>query len=221
MTRACGWMAAHSVSAPEPGKAHRDRAHTTSRGSGACSRPAAARTRCWMPLAGRALARSSSPRPWKRGVPPLGLWWQLWVHSAAHTLQACRRAPRLRGARAGLAQGSPCARRARAGLAQAALRAQGSSLARARLAQGSREAREPCASLARALREPCASLAGARLAQGEPCGRKARALREPCAKYKSRCGCSRFRCLFSSFGEEHELVARNHSKKNEQKTSEP
>ena len=194
-------MAAHSVSAPAPGKAHRDRAHTTSRGSGACSRPAAARTRCWMPLAGRALARSSSPRPWKRGVPPLGLWWQLWVHSAAHTLQACRRAPRLRGARAGLAQGSRGARRARARLA---LRAQGSRK-----------------SLARALREPCASLAGARLAQGEPCGRKARALREPCAKYKSRCGCSRFRCLFSSFGEEHELVARNHSKKNEQKTSEP
>ena len=55
----------------------------------------------------------------------------------------------------------------------------------------------------------------------EQCGRKARALREPCAKYKSRCGCSRFRCLFSSFGEEHELVARKHSKKNEQKTSEP
>ena len=182
-----------------------------------------------MPLAGRALARSSSPRPWKRGVPPLGLWWQLWVHSAAHTLQACRRAPRLRGARAGLAQGSRKARALRAqgepcgSLAGAgrALRAQGEPCgrkARAGLAQGSRE---PCESLARALREPCASLAGARLAQGEPCGRKARALREPCAKYKSRCGCSRFRCLFSSFGEEHELVARNHSKKNEQKTSEP
>ena len=31
----------------------------------------------------------------------------------------------------------------------------------------------------------------------------------------------RFRCLFGSFGEEHELVARNRSKKNEQKTSEP
>jgi len=32
---------------------------------------------------------------------------------------------------------------------------------------------------------------------------------------------SRFRCLFGSFGEEHDLVARNRSKKNEPKTSEP
>ena len=40
----------------------------------------------------------------------------------------------------------------------------------------------------------------------------------PRAKYKSPCVWSRFRCLFGSFGEEHELVARNRSKKNEQKT---
>ena len=180
VTRACGWMAAHSVSAPAPGKAHRDRAHTTSRGSGACSRPAAARTRCWMPLAGRALARSSSPRPWKRGVPPLGLWWQLWVHSAAHTLQACRRAPRLRGARARLAQGSrkaralraqgePCGSLAGARLEPCGRRASLAGAGRALRAQGSRRAR---ARLARALREPCESLAGA---LREPCGRKARA----------------------------------------------
>ena len=59
-------------------------------------------------------------------------------------------------------------------------------------------------------------------AEGEPRGVCLRVPAEPPrAKYKSPCVWSRFRCLFGSFGEEHELVARNRSKKNEQKTSEP
>ena len=96
--------------------------------------------------------------------------------------------------------------------ARLARRAQCSRNARAGLARGSRNAPAalrdaPRPSAARALREPRA--------------RGARASREPCAKYKSPCVWSRFRCLFGSFGEEHELVAPNRSKKNEQKTSEP